>query len=156
MPVRVLFRYYKVKFSQDDVKKICEKTRENSNFGDIQSLEDLATQYDLTVRNSVGDVVQFMYGGDGLDPTDMEGKDKPLDYNRVFSHVQVKTLLSGPCVIQSSSILLLSNFTPEVECIAPHLNLFMNFQIFTCIFIMHGYVTNSQPAPSWLDSSVGR
>ena len=34
-------------------------------------------------------MVQFMYGGDGLDPTDMEGKDKPLDYNRVFSHVQV-------------------------------------------------------------------
>ena len=31
-----------------------------------------------------------MYGGDGLDPTDMEGKDKPLDYNRVFSHVQVR------------------------------------------------------------------
>ena len=57
----------------------------------IQSLEDLASQYDLTVRNSVGDVVQFMYGGDGLDPTDMEGKDKPLDYNRVFSHVQVNS-----------------------------------------------------------------
>ena len=37
----------------------------------------------------MGDIVQFMYGGDGLDPTDMEGKDKPLDYNRVFSHVQV-------------------------------------------------------------------
>ena len=55
----------------------------------IKSLEDLATQYDLSVRNSVGDMVQFMYGGDGLDPTDMEGKDKPLDYNRVFSHVQV-------------------------------------------------------------------
>lgn len=52
-------------------------------------MEDLATQYDLTVRNSVGDIVQFMYGGDGLDPTDMEGKDKPLDYTRVFSHVQV-------------------------------------------------------------------
>lgn len=32
--------------------------------------------------------MQFMYGGDGLDPTDMEGKDKPLDYERVFSHVQ--------------------------------------------------------------------
>ena len=55
----------------------------------MKSLEDLATQYDLSVRNSVGDMVQFMYGGDGLDPTDMEGKDKPLDYNRVFSHVQV-------------------------------------------------------------------
>ena len=83
------------------MKKVFEKTRENSNSGlyDIQSLEDLATQYDLTVRNSVGDVVQFMYGGDGLDPTDMEGKDKPLDYSRVFSHVQVKTLPSSSCVI---------------------------------------------------------
>ena len=78
-----------------------EETWENSNsrLYYIQSLEDLATQYDLTVRNSVGDVVQFMYGGDGLDPTDMEGKDKPLDYSRVFSHVQVKTLLSSSCVI---------------------------------------------------------
>lgn len=95
-PVLVLFRHCKIRFSQDDVKRVFDKTRENSKFGlyDIQSLEDLATQYDLTVRNSVGDVVQFMYGGDGLDPTDMEGKDKPLDYSRVFSHVQVSTLRS--------------------------------------------------------------
>ena len=70
------------------------KTVENSYpvLFDVKSLEDLATQYDLSVRNSVGDVVQFMYGGDGLDPTDMEGKDKPLDYNRVFSHVQVRIM----------------------------------------------------------------
>ena len=100
-PVLVLSRHCKIRFSQDDTKRVCEKIRENSKFGlyDIQSLEDLATQYDLSVRNSVGDVVQFMYGGDGLDPTDMEGKDKPLDYNRVFSHVQVSILRS--CVVQT-------------------------------------------------------
>lgn len=40
----------------------------------MQSLEDLCLHYDLTVRNSSGDIVQFLYGGDGLDPTYMEGK----------------------------------------------------------------------------------
>ena len=36
--------------------------------------------------------MQFMYGGDGLNPTEMEGKDKPLDYTRVFGHVQVSII----------------------------------------------------------------
>ena len=29
-------------------------------------------RYDQTVRSSTGGIVQFMYGDDGLDPTDME------------------------------------------------------------------------------------
>lgn len=32
--------------------------------------------YDLSVRNSIGEVVQFVYGGDGLDPCSMEGINK--------------------------------------------------------------------------------
>ena len=40
----------------------------------LQSLEDLCLQYDMTVRNSIGDIVQLCYGGDGLDPTYMEGE----------------------------------------------------------------------------------
>lgn len=55
----------------------------------IQSLEDLCSEYDLTVRNCEGYVVQFMYGGDGLDPAAMEGKDKPVDFPRVLHHVKV-------------------------------------------------------------------
>lgn len=39
----------------------------------VKSLEDLCLHYDMTVRNSVGDIVQVLYGGDGLDPTYMEG-----------------------------------------------------------------------------------
>lgn len=39
----------------------------------VKSLEDLCLHYDMTVRNSVGDIVQILYGGDGLDPTYMEG-----------------------------------------------------------------------------------
>ncbi len=33
----------------------------------IKHLEGLVVQYDLTVRDSDGSVVQFLYGEDGLD-----------------------------------------------------------------------------------------
>ena len=55
----------------------------------FQSLEDLCSHYDLTVRNSMGDIVQFIYGGDGLDPAAMEGKDKPVDFKRVLEFTRV-------------------------------------------------------------------
>lgn len=53
----------------------------------VKSLEDLCLQYDMTVRNSMGDIIQFCFGGDGLDPTYMEGKDCPVDFPRVLDHV---------------------------------------------------------------------
>jgi len=40
----------------------------------VKSLEDLAVGYDNTVRTSAGEVVQFVFGEDGLDPSYMEGK----------------------------------------------------------------------------------
>ena len=58
-----------------------------------QSLEDLCSQYDLTVRNSEGYIVQFKYGGDGLDPAAMEGKDKPVEFERVMEHIKVSTVV---------------------------------------------------------------
>ena len=30
-------------------------------------MEDMQVKYDNTVRNSVGSIIQFSYGGDGLD-----------------------------------------------------------------------------------------
>ena len=54
----------------------------------VKSLEDLVLHYDNTVRNSSNEVIQFEYGGDGLDPMMMEGKDKPVDFQRVFDHVR--------------------------------------------------------------------
>ena len=33
----------------------------------VKALEDAAAQYDGTVRNSLGDIIQFVYGEDGLD-----------------------------------------------------------------------------------------
>ena len=38
----------------------------------------------------MNDIVQFIYGEDGLDPAAMEGKEKPLDINRIFQHCKVR------------------------------------------------------------------
>lgn len=55
----------------------------------MKSLEDLSASYDNTVRNSSSTVVQFQYGDDKLDPVDMEGKAKPVDFARTFIHAIV-------------------------------------------------------------------
>lgn len=52
----------------------------------MKSLEDLSSQYDSTVRASNNGIVQFYYGGDGLDPFDMEGDAVPVNFLRTWSH----------------------------------------------------------------------
>ncbi|KIH48552.1 hypothetical protein ANCDUO_21378, partial [Ancylostoma duodenale] len=50
---------------------------------------DLHVSYDGTVRSSVGDVVQFVFGEDGLDPAMMEAKDGcVLDLVHQFEHIR--------------------------------------------------------------------
>ena len=61
----------------------------NMMFVHLQSIEDLCVQYDRTVRTSVNDIVQLVYSGDGLDPVEMEGNSKPMDFQRVLDHIQV-------------------------------------------------------------------
>ncbi|XP_041970102.1 DNA-directed RNA polymerase III subunit RPC1 [Aricia agestis] len=56
----------------------------------VKSLEDLVLHYDMTVRNATGDVVQFRYGSDGLDPSYMEGRDRPVDHARVLDDVRAR------------------------------------------------------------------
>lgn len=67
----------------------------------IKTMEDLSCAYDGTVRNSMGDVVQFVYGSDGMDPIAMEfrytktrNKEptdrlnwRPVDFNRLMYQV---------------------------------------------------------------------
>ncbi|KAF3423619.1 hypothetical protein E2986_12478 [Frieseomelitta varia] len=87
----------------------------------VKSLEDLCLHYDMTVRNSVGDIVQILYGGDGLDPTYMEGKDCPVDYKRILDHVRAKSPckneepLDGPDIIKATFELLNSK---DYECLS--------------------------------------
>ena len=55
----------------------------------MKALEDLSTQYDATVRNSTGGIVQLVYGDDGLDPVGMEGKkNQPIDFTRTMFRIQ--------------------------------------------------------------------
>ncbi|CAF1577254.1 unnamed protein product [Rotaria sp. Silwood1] len=56
----------------------------------VKCLEDLCCQYDMTIRTSTNDIVQFTYGGDSLDPIFLEGKDQPVDYERIYQHVRAK------------------------------------------------------------------
>jgi DNA-directed RNA polymerase beta' subunit len=44
----------------------------------IKGLEDLKVEYDMTVRNSKGKIIQFMYGDDGFDTTRVENQVIPL------------------------------------------------------------------------------
>ena len=56
----------------------------------IKALEDLFVHYDNTVRNASGSIIQFCYGDDGMDPSQMEGKNgAPLNFERLFLKAKV-------------------------------------------------------------------
>ena len=44
----------------------------------IKGLEDLKVEYDMTVRNSRGKIIQFLYGEDGFDPMKTETQTIPI------------------------------------------------------------------------------
>jgi len=44
----------------------------------VKGLEDLKVEYDGTVRNNMGKIVQFSYGEDGIDTTRVENQNIPL------------------------------------------------------------------------------
>ncbi|KAA0188464.1 DNA-directed RNA polymerase subunit [Fasciolopsis buskii] len=54
----------------------------------VKFLEDLAVSYDNTVRDSRGDIIQFRYGSDGLDPIEMEVEKLPVDMARELNNVR--------------------------------------------------------------------
>ncbi|KAK2380406.1 DNA-directed RNA polymerase II subunit RPB1 [Trifolium repens] len=70
----------------------------------MKALEDLFLHYDYTVRDTNGDIVQFCYGDDGMDPAGMEGKNgKPLNFDRLFLRSKAICPSDGDDVILSSS-----------------------------------------------------
>jgi len=44
----------------------------------IKGLEDIKVEYDMTVRNNKGKIIQFMYGEDGFDSTKSENQTLPI------------------------------------------------------------------------------
>lgn len=45
--------------------------------------------YDDTVRDSRGDIIQFRYGSDGLDPLEMETDTFPVNFIKEMEHIRV-------------------------------------------------------------------
>eukprot|EP01080_Neovahlkampfia_damariscottae_P011035 gene11035-3741_t len=65
----------------------------------IKALEDLSVQYDLTVRGSKHQIIQFQYGDDGLDPIHMEAdQGRPIDFQLVL----IDSLNRYPCKDEES------------------------------------------------------
>jgi len=54
----------------------------------MKAMEDLSIQWDKTCRTSAGDVVQFIYGEDGLDPTDLDDQNDGIDFKRQLQHTR--------------------------------------------------------------------
>ncbi|XP_021908335.1 DNA-directed RNA polymerase II subunit 1 [Carica papaya] len=58
----------------------------------VKAMEDIMVKYDGTVRNSLGDVIQFLYGEDGMDAVWIESqkldslKMKKSEFDRVFKY----------------------------------------------------------------------
>ncbi|KYR01974.1 RNA polymerase II largest subunit [Tieghemostelium lacteum] len=58
----------------------------------VKAMEDITVRYDGTVRNSLGDVIQFAYGEDGLDGMSVENqifdslKLSDIDFTRMYMH----------------------------------------------------------------------
>lgn len=102
----------------------------------------MCVHYDNTVRNAFGDVIQFEFGGDSLDPTYTEGKiihlinlwliiifiiflgdGVPVDFKRVYFNVTANYPCRDECTLDSDEILkitddvLLSDNFKNVNCV---------------------------------------
>jgi DNA-directed RNA polymerase beta' subunit len=59
----------------------------------VKLMEDVKVEYDGTVRNAVGSVIQFAYGGDGLDGTQTvvssDGIPQVCDVNRIVNRLNL-------------------------------------------------------------------
>ncbi|KAG6629289.1 hypothetical protein CIPAW_14G074800 [Carya illinoinensis] len=71
----------------------------------IKALEDLSIQYDNTVRNASGCIVQFRYGDDGMDPANMEAKSgSPLNFERLFMKAKATCPSGGTEYLSPSEV----------------------------------------------------
>ena len=55
----------------------------------IKGMEDLKIEYDMTVRNNKGRIIQFSYGEDGIDPVKVESQIVPLanmGLDEIYAH----------------------------------------------------------------------
>lgn len=61
----------------------------------MKCLEDLTVQYDSTVRTAAGNIVQFVYGDDHLDPACIENDETPVPLKRLLLSAKVQPSKEG-------------------------------------------------------------
>ena len=64
----------------------------------VKGLEDLKVEYDMTVRNNMGKIVQFSYGEDGAEPTRIENQSIPIvgmSVEQIYMHYDIVGMNSG-------------------------------------------------------------
>ncbi|KAJ1365444.1 DNA-directed RNA polymerase [Parelaphostrongylus tenuis] len=82
----------------------------------VKCLEDLCASYDGTVRSSVGDIVEFVFGEDGLDPALMEAKNgSVIDFKHQLEHVRNVHPFNGGEELDSADMESLSKTILDTE-----------------------------------------
>ena len=61
----------------------------------INALEHLRIEYDSTVRNSIGDIIQFRYGEDGVDPAKSD-HGKAVNVSRIVEQIKITAKKGKP------------------------------------------------------------
>ncbi len=64
----------------------------------VKGLEDLKVEYDMTVRNNMGKIVQFSYGEDNADPTRIENQSIPIvnmSVEDIYMHYDIVGMTEG-------------------------------------------------------------
>ncbi|KAK5973725.1 DNA-directed RNA polymerase subunit [Trichostrongylus colubriformis] len=87
----------------------------------VKCLEDLCASYDGTVRSSVGDIVEFIFGEDGLDPALMEAKNgSVLDFAHQLEHVRNTHPFNGDEELDKTDMEALSKTILDKELNGSH------------------------------------
>ncbi|XP_068158672.1 DNA-directed RNA polymerase III subunit RPC1 [Drosophila tropicalis] len=71
----------------------------------VKCLEDLVVHYDGTVRNAINEMVDTIYGGDGLDPVSMETRNKPVDLVHQYDNLRAQVPRGEQKPLSSTEIL---------------------------------------------------
>ncbi|KAH8396478.1 hypothetical protein KR222_011171 [Zaprionus bogoriensis] len=71
----------------------------------VKCLEDLVVHYDGTVRNAINEMVDTIYGGDGLDPVAMETRNKPVDLHHQYDNLRAQQPCGKEETLPSTQIL---------------------------------------------------
>ena len=61
----------------------------------VKVLEDIMVKYDNTVRNSEGNIIQFSYGDDGLDPSEVifkKGEAQICDVSKLIEKLNAENM----------------------------------------------------------------